>query len=83
MEENKNFYSQMDSETRELLEVVAKVKIREEDENMEIVEAKYDLCKAFVDMALEGEHKYMIGAQQLAGTYDVDQIYKIFSSSEV
>ena len=50
---------------------------------MEIIEAKYDLCKAFVDMALEGEHKYMIGAQQLAGTYDVDQIYKIFSSSEV
>ncbi len=62
MEENKQSYSQMDSETRELLEVVAKVKIREENDTMEIIEAKYDLCKAFVDMALEGEHKYIINA---------------------
>ncbi len=54
MEENKEAYGRMDSDTRELLEAVAKVRIKEEDLVMENGEKKYDLCKAFVDMKLEG-----------------------------
>ena len=54
MEENKEAYSRMDSETKELLEVVARVKIKEEDKVMRNEEETYDLCKAFVDMKLEG-----------------------------
>lgn len=52
--ENKEAYSRMDSETKELLEVVAHVRIREEDKVMRNEEETYDLCKAFVDMKLEG-----------------------------
>lgn len=44
----------MDSDTRELLEVVAKVRIKEEKGIMENGEKKYDMCKALVDMRLEG-----------------------------
>ncbi len=54
METDKETYSNLDSDTRELLEVVAKVKIKEEKQDMEKEEKKYDLCKAFVDMKLEG-----------------------------
>ena len=54
MEQNKEAYSRLDSETRELLEVVAKIRIKEEEEVMENGEKKYDMCKAFVDMKLEG-----------------------------
>ena len=54
MEENREAYSRMDSETRELLEAVAHVKIKEEDMVMRNEEETYDLCKAFVDMKLEG-----------------------------
>lgn len=54
MLENKEAYSRIDSDTKELLEVVAKVKIGEEYEIMECEEKKYDMCKAFMDMKLEG-----------------------------
>ena len=54
MEENKEAYSRMDSETKELLEVVARIKVKEEDKVMRNEEETYDLCKAFVDMKLEG-----------------------------
>ena len=54
MEENREAYSRMDSDTRQLLEVVAKVRVKEEYTVMENGERKYDLCKAFVDMKLEG-----------------------------
>ena len=54
MEENREAYSRMDSDTRQLLEVVAKVRVKEEYTVMENGEKKYDLCKAFVDMKLEG-----------------------------
>lgn len=57
MKENKEAYSRMDSETKELLEVVAHVRIREEDKVMRNEEETYDLCKAFVDMKLEGVEK--------------------------
>ena len=54
MEQNKETYSRLDQDTRELLEVVAKIRIKEEEEVMENGEKKYDMCKAFVDMKLEG-----------------------------
>ena len=54
MEQNKEAYSRMDSDTRRLLEVVANIKIKEEEEAMENGEKKYNMCKAFVDMKLEG-----------------------------
>jgi hypothetical protein len=54
MEQNKEAYSRLDQDTRELLEVVAKIRIKEEEEVMENGEKKYDMCKAFVDMKLEG-----------------------------
>ena len=57
MQENKGAYSRMDSDTRELLEVVAKVRIGEEYGIMESGEKKYDMCKAFVDMRLEGKQE--------------------------
>ena len=44
----------MDSDTRELIEVVAKVRLGEEYEVMENGERRYDMCKAFMDMKLEG-----------------------------
>lgn len=34
--------------------MVAKIRIKEEEEVMENGEKKYDMCKAFVDMKLEG-----------------------------
>ena len=54
MERNQEAYSRMDNDTRQLLEVVAKVRVKEEYTVMENGEKKYDLCKAFVDMKLEG-----------------------------
>ena len=54
MEKNRATYSRMDSETRELLEVVAGVRIGEETATMENGEKKFNMCKAFVDMKREG-----------------------------
>lgn len=61
MDENKAAYNNMDSETRELLEVVANIKIaREENRIMENGERKYNMCKAFQDMKLEGMQEQLI-----------------------
>lgn len=61
MEENGEAYRNIDSETRELLEVVAKVKIPEEprqaergEEIMAGGQKTYDVCKAWADYRLEG-----------------------------
>lgn len=105
----------MTSETKELLEVVAGINIKEEYEVMENEERKYNMCKAFVDMKLEGKceeraehligvvckklHKNkpaaviadeleeeladiekVIAAQRQVGSYDVEQIYKVYSA---
>ena len=102
---------------RHLLEVVAKVRIKEEYEVMENEEKKYDMCKAFVDMKLEGimegeinhliksvckklqknksaaviadeleeelsEIERVIAAQRQVGSYDAEQIYKVYSAGE-
>lgn len=59
--ENKEAYSNLDSDTRELLEVVAKVKIPKKYEitgegvkNMTKEDQKFDYCKAWVDQRLFG-----------------------------
>lgn len=54
MEENREKYSRLDSDTKEILEVVGRVKIKEEYKGMRNEEETYDLCKAFLDMKLEG-----------------------------
>lgn len=54
MEANREYYSRLDSDTKEILEVVGRVKIKEEYKVMRNEEKTYDLCKAFVDMKLEG-----------------------------
>ena len=64
MQENKESYSSMDSETKELLEVVAKIRIGEEYEIMESEEKKYNMCKAFLDMKLEGVQEGRIEGRQ-------------------
>lgn len=48
------------ADTRELIEVVGKVRIGEEYEIMENEERKYDMCKAFLDMKQEGIEKERI-----------------------
>lgn len=54
LEENKEAYGRIDSDTKEMLEVVGKVRIGEEYGVMENGERRYDMCKAFLDMKLEG-----------------------------
>lgn len=66
MEENKEAYNSIDSDTRELLEVVAKVKIPEEYKVMKNGGERFEMCKAFEDYRLEGERegmqKHLVGA---------------------
>lgn len=123
MEENRDTYSRMDSATRELLEVVAKVRIKEEYKVMDYDE--YDMCKAFVDMKLEGieegiakgraenqrhlievvckklqkkksaeviadeleeelsDIERVIAAQKQAGSYEVKEIYEIYTKLDI
>ncbi|MCX4338778.1 MAG: hypothetical protein OSJ72_03960 [Lachnospiraceae bacterium] len=52
--ENREAYSRIDNETRDMLEVVANVKIPEEYRVVEEGKERYDMCKAFEDMRLEG-----------------------------
>ena len=54
LEENREVYSRLDNDTREVIEVVAKVRIGKEYETVENGERRYDMCKAFMDMKLEG-----------------------------
>lgn len=54
MEENREIYSRIDGATRDMLEVVANVKIPEEFKVVEEKEERYNMCKAFEDMRLEG-----------------------------
>ena len=53
--ENKEAYSSIDGETRELLEVMTNVKIPKEDKTMENGKERYNVCKAFEDYRLEGK----------------------------
>ena len=54
MEQNKEAYSKIDKDTKDMLEVVANVKIPEEFKTVEDGEERYNMCKAFEDMRLEG-----------------------------
>ncbi|MBD5494149.1 MAG: hypothetical protein HDR12_07185 [Lachnospiraceae bacterium] len=54
MEENKEAYSNIDRETRDMLEVVANIKIPEKFKTVEEGRERYDMCKAFEDMRQEG-----------------------------
>ena len=55
MEENREAYINMDSDTRELLDVMANVKFSEEHITMETGKERYNMLKAFEDMRLEGK----------------------------
>lgn len=54
MDENSEVYSKIDGETKDLLEVVANIKIPDKFKTIEDGEERYDMCKAFEDMRLEG-----------------------------
>lgn len=54
MEEDRGTYSRIDSETKEMLEIVANIRIPEKFKTIEGGEERYDMCKAFEDMRLEG-----------------------------
>lgn len=54
IEESKEAYNNIDSDTRELLEVIAKVKIPEEYKVVKNGEERFEMCKAFEDYRLEG-----------------------------
>ncbi len=54
MEQNKEAYSKLDPDTKDMLEVVANIKIPEKFKTVEDGEERYDMCKAFEDMRLEG-----------------------------
>lgn len=54
VENNKEDYSRINSDTRELLEVVANIKIPEECKVTECGKERFNMCKAFEDMKLEG-----------------------------
>ncbi len=54
MDENKEAYSSIDSETRDMLEVVANVRIPERCNVGEKGKERYDMCNAFEQMKLEG-----------------------------
>ena len=55
MEENKEAYGNIDSETREMFEVMAGVKLSEEHGTTESGKERYNRIKAFEDMRLEGK----------------------------
>ena len=55
MEENREAYSNIDNDTREMLEVMAKVRISKENNKMENGEKRFNMCKAFEDYRLEGK----------------------------
>lgn len=54
LDENYAVYSRIDADTRELLSVVANVRIPETCKVIENGEERYNMCKAFEDMRLEG-----------------------------
>ena len=55
MEESKEAYSNLDSDTRELLDVMVNVKVSKEHSTMESGKERYNMIKAFEDYKLEGK----------------------------
>ena len=64
MEENREVYDNIDSATREVLEVIAKVKIPEECKVMKNGEKRLEMCKAFEDYRLEGKEEGKLEGMQ-------------------
>ena len=54
MDENHEAYSKIDSDTKDMLEIVANIKIPEKFKTVENGKERYDMCKAFEDMRTEG-----------------------------
>ena len=54
MEGNREAYSRIDSDTRNMLEVVANIKIPENCKVLEEGKERFNMCKAFEDMRQEG-----------------------------
>ena len=71
MEENKEAYDNIDRDTKELLETVAKIRIPEEYKVIKNGEERFEMCKAFEDYKLEGkleerqEHFVMLVCKKL------------------
>jgi len=64
MEENREAYDNIDSATREVLEVIAKVKIPKECKVMKNGEKRFEMCKAFEDYRLEGKEEGKLEGMQ-------------------
>lgn len=62
--ENREAYTNIDNETRELIEVVAKVKIPEVCKVVKKGEERFDMCKAFEDYKLEGKQEGKLEGRQ-------------------
>ncbi|MCM1046862.1 MAG: hypothetical protein NC433_00360 [Clostridiales bacterium] len=90
MEENKEAYSNIDSETKDMLEVVANIRIPEKFKTEENGEERYNMCKAFEDMRLEGYEEgiiagiekfikgaRMLGASKMAACEQLIQQYAL------
>lgn len=77
MEENREAYSRIDSDTKDMLEVVANVKIPDRFKKIEEGEERYDMCKAFEDMRLEG---YEAGMAEGIATGIADGIEKLIKT---
>lgn len=55
IEADREAYTNMDNDTRQLLEVMANVRISEEYKKMENGKEKYNMCKAIEDMIADGK----------------------------
>ena len=62
MEENREIYINMDKDTRELIEVIANIKISEKHTTVENGKERFNMLKAFEDMRLEGRTEGMAKA---------------------
>ena len=62
MEENREIYINMDKDTRELIEVMANIKISEKYTTVENGKERFNMLKAFEDMRLEGRTEGMAKA---------------------
>ena len=57
MDENKEIYNNIDRATRDMLAVIANVRIPEECKVMKDGEERFEMCKAFEDYRLEGKEE--------------------------
>lgn len=60
MKENESSYNNLDRATREVLEVVANIKIPEGYKTMKDGEERFEMCKAFEDYRLEGKLEQLV-----------------------